>query len=75
MKKCKIHSYLYAGLESGKTCFCSNTPPPQDALVNDYSSCSTACPGETSSMCGGTGMMNVYDTGEKSGCDSFRLNI
>ena len=75
VKKCKSQEYSYAGLESGRRCFCSNTPPPKDALVNANSSCTTTCPGESSSMCGGANMVNVYETGDEGGGNSFPLTI
>ena len=65
MKKCKSQEYAYSGMEYGKQCFCSNTPPPQEAVIKT-SSCSTACPGDSASKCGGSWKLSVYETGDKT---------
>ena len=62
IKKCKSHEYSYAGVQYSKECFCGNTPPSEDAIIDDKK-CNRKCPGDSSKMCGASWKMNVYETG------------
>ena len=62
-KKCRSQEYAFSGVEYGRQCFCGNTPPAQSEVVED-SQCGSKCPADSSSKCGGSWRLNVYETGE-----------
>ena len=62
-KKCRSQEYAFSGVEYGRQCFCGNTPPAQSELVAD-SQCSYKCPADSTSKCGGSWRLNIYETGE-----------
>ena len=60
--------YTYAGIQSS-TCYCGNVPPYMEA---DYS-CTTACSGDSSKTCGGSGSSaNWYTVSNQS---KFQQNL
>jgi len=60
---CKQLEYSYAGLHSGGTCWCGNTAPSGDGLLDD-SRCNIHCPFDPyhTDYCGGQGEFSVWDT-------------
>ena len=54
---CKASGHTYAGMGhvDGKTCICTIEEP----LIRSEGSCTTRCPGEPSSYCGGNGVITV----------------
>ena len=60
---CHDLGYAYAGTEIGLQCFCGSAPSALVAgshLVQD-SDCSTPCSGNSSSVCGASGKLSVWD--------------
>ncbi|OCF78392.1 hypothetical protein I204_00332 [Kwoniella mangroviensis CBS 8886] len=55
--KCNDQGYVFAGLEYGKECWCSNTASLNPAPATD---CSMTCSGDIHSTCGGSYRINVY---------------
>ena len=62
VRKCKGYGYAYAGVQYGSQCFCANTPPPTNTIV-DKTECNMQCSGDWQEKCGGSWRMNVYATG------------
>jgi len=60
-KLCGTNGYLYAGLQSGSSCFCGNTFGNEGGKVSD-SQCSTRCSGDASVNCGATLRNSIYTT-------------
>ncbi|KZO96175.1 glycoside hydrolase family 71 protein [Calocera viscosa TUFC12733] len=57
---CFSSGYLYAGTESGSTCFCGNSVP---SGLGSSSSCSTPCSGNSGETCGGNLALSLYQSG------------
>ncbi|WVQ85831.1 hypothetical protein IAT38_007999 [Cryptococcus sp. DSM 104549] len=56
---CSELGQTYAGVEQGNTCYCGTTLT-SGAPVLPTSQCATACPGNSTFMCGGTQAMDLY---------------
>ncbi|KAH8668633.1 hypothetical protein BX600DRAFT_510710 [Xylariales sp. PMI_506] len=52
----------YVGASQAKDCYCGDTYPPENTLVDD-SKCSEPCPGYDTQACGGLNTWTVYNTG------------
>lgn len=60
---CLVLGYEVFATGNKSMCYCSNTLPPKDTMVDD-SLCNIKCPGYPDDYCGGgTSMVNVYLTG------------
>jgi len=59
IKECQDQGYSYAGVQFTNQCWCGNGDIPQEKVV-PKSDCDSACPGDSSKMCGGFDRMNVY---------------
>ncbi|KAJ5974962.1 hypothetical protein N7481_008669 [Penicillium waksmanii] len=55
--ECQSNGYLYAGVEYGTQCFCGNSI---DNGATITSACGTACPGDSSEVCGGANALSMY---------------
>lgn len=55
---CTAQGYTLTGTENGGQCFCGNDLDGSEAL--DESSCSMACEGDSSDICGGGWALSVY---------------
>nr|XP_019051361.1 hypothetical protein I302_01810 [Kwoniella bestiolae CBS 10118]OCF30291.1 hypothetical protein I302_01810 [Kwoniella bestiolae CBS 10118] len=55
--KCNSQGYVFAGVEYGKECWCSNTANLNPAPATD---CSMTCAGDVWSTCGGSYRINVF---------------
>ncbi|KAH3844930.1 hypothetical protein DPMN_087196 [Dreissena polymorpha] len=53
----RCHSYIVAGVEIGKQCFCGNVWPD---VRKPESECNYVCPGNSTMKCGGDWRINVY---------------
>ena len=51
--------FFYAGVRNSKECWCGNTAPPMDKIV-DFKECDMNCEGDPAIKCGGSCRMNVY---------------
>jgi len=60
---CKAGNYKYAGLQSGKRCYCDNAITGSDWRVRD-AWCKTPCPGNANQICGSDGKMSVFDVAQ-----------
>lgn len=49
---CDANSFIFAGTEFGKECYCGNFTAPSSAITDD-SLCSIACGGDATEICGG----------------------
>lgn len=56
---CSLAGYIFAGVEYGNQCFCSNALPTTVNAVSD-TQCSMACSGDSSQKCGGSYRIGVY---------------
>lgn len=56
---CANKKYIYAGTEYGKECYCGNQLGAPASLQND-TSCSMACAGNSSEACGAANYLSVY---------------
>jgi len=65
---CKSGNYKYAGIQSGKRCYCDNAITGSDWRVRD-AWCKTPCPGNTAQICGSDGKMSLFDVA-KAGAGS-----
>ncbi|KAI8616934.1 aspartic peptidase domain-containing protein [Chytriomyces sp. MP71] len=54
---CMVAGYLFAGLEDGNECYCSQSLPTSTMLPN--ASCIFPCVGDSSQMCGGAWALSV----------------
>lgn len=66
--ECSNQGFVYAGMQAGDYCFCSNKPP---TIQLPNSACNTACrhgPG----TCGGSSKMSVYTTECEHECAESR---
>lgn len=59
---CAQQGYKAAGLEFGTQCFCGNSLTYEAQEVID-SSCATACPGNSSEICGGGNRISLFSNG------------
>ncbi|CAH1776384.1 unnamed protein product [Owenia fusiformis] len=50
------NGYLYAGVQNGGQCFCGTTYGKHGTVTN----CNKACPGDSTTMCGGFDAQNIY---------------
>jgi hypothetical protein len=66
ISKCRSHKYKYAAVQYTTECFCGNTAPEADLIVEDKQ-CDRSCPGDNKKICGGTWRMNTYATGYEDG--------
>ncbi|WVW86538.1 hypothetical protein I302_108587 [Kwoniella bestiolae CBS 10118] len=57
VSSCASKGYLFAGVEYGQECWCSNTATLTSAASTD---CNMVCPGDIWSTCGGSSRINVY---------------
>lgn len=57
---CSGKGYRYSGTEDGNLCFCSNyILNPGATAGSGQSGCTTACPGGTGQMCGGSNRISI----------------
>lgn len=56
---CKAGGYGFGGLEYGKECYCSVIAPNATAKTT-WQPCDMTCPGDSSSLCGGSAALQVY---------------
>lgn len=56
---CQQAGFIYGGTESGNQCWCSDSIVSGSKVAD--SMCSTPCPGDSSSKCGGSGYISVYN--------------
>ena len=61
IKACQKEGFSFAGVQAGKECYCGNTAPPEDKIV-DMMECSSPCSGDSSLKCGGVWRMGVFKT-------------
>ena len=59
MEACKAQNFGFAGLEYGRECYCSATAPDNTTKSN-WQPCDMACPGDSTSLCGGGGALSIY---------------
>ncbi|KAG8892909.1 hypothetical protein FRC01_013887, partial [Tulasnella sp. 417] len=57
---CFGKSFKYAGLEYGGQCYCGNTLNDPGKLASNQASCSMACAGDSTKLCGASWLMNVF---------------
>ncbi|SMR48369.1 unnamed protein product [Zymoseptoria tritici ST99CH_1A5] len=57
--KCGYQGYKYSAVEYTTQCFCGNVLSPDSTKLSE-SSCNYTCPGDSSAICGGTYVMNLY---------------
>ncbi|XP_063697507.1 uncharacterized protein LOC134828458 [Culicoides brevitarsis] len=61
---CKSKKFAYLGLEWARDCRCGNSLKDRASFPQlPESSCSLACPGNSSQKCGSFGIQSVYETG------------
>ncbi|KAJ3072472.1 hypothetical protein HDU98_003548 [Podochytrium sp. JEL0797] len=53
---CQKGGFGYGGVEFGSQCFCGNTVP----IAAPATVCSTACAGNSTELCGGSGAISIY---------------
>ncbi|KAF2668677.1 hypothetical protein BT63DRAFT_425962 [Microthyrium microscopicum] len=58
--------HITMGLVNGTDCYCGDSLPPNDALV-DGASCNNPCAGYPFQMCGGQNLWSVYQMTSESG--------
>ena len=63
IQACRERGFSFAGVQYSRQCFCGNTAPPLDKIV-DKNECNKDCEGDPAIKCGGHCRMNVYRTGE-----------
>jgi beta-D-xylosidase 4 len=56
---CNAAGFLYAGVESARECWCSNTLSNSSAPVVQ-TSCNLACTGDSDELCGGASFIDVF---------------
>ena len=61
IEACQERFFSFAGVQAGRQCFCGNTAPPQEKIL-DVTECSANCPGDSSLKCGGSCRMGVFKT-------------
>ncbi|KAH9502510.1 hypothetical protein Btru_068871, partial [Bulinus truncatus] len=59
-KNCGTFNYKYAGITSGKFCYCANTLPVNSPVADSF--CDVPCVGAANQMCGGARHVSVYDS-------------
>jgi cell wall integrity and stress response component len=59
---CGAAGFLAASTMGGADCYCGNTYPPEEDLVDDEK-CNIPCTGYGQNACGGIGYWTVYNTG------------
>ena len=59
---CQEKGFSFAGVQYAKECWCGNTAPPVDKIV-DQKECDMNCAGDSSIKCGGGCRMGVFMTG------------
>ena len=62
VQHCLETGFTLAGLQYAAECFCSNSAPAEDKMLQG-DKCNMKCPGETDKTCGGYLTMDVYNTG------------
>lgn len=63
---CQENLYVYAGLQYGRDCWCSNRLNDTITYPKLFeSSCTMSCPGNQAEKCGASGIMSVYKTGNR----------
>ncbi|KAJ7221484.1 WSC domain-containing protein [Mycena pura] len=62
---CTAADYIFAGVEFGRECYCDSTIqiPGAKAPLTD---CNMACAGNPSELCGGSGRLTVFTSGDPS---------
>ncbi|XP_046550065.1 uncharacterized protein LOC124259887 isoform X2 [Haliotis rubra] len=60
---CGAYTAIYAGLISGRFCFCGDKAP-NATYATGAASCSTPCTGDGSQMCGGENYLSVYESAQ-----------
>ena len=61
IEACQNAGFSFAGVQAGRECFCGNTAPPEEKIV-DQKECSSNCAGDKSIKCGGGCRMGVFKT-------------
>lgn len=62
---CVDQGYTVAGMEFGSRCYCGNNLGYKATPVID-SSCASACPGNSSEICGGSNRLSLFSNGRPS---------
>lgn len=62
-RRCAFHGFVYAGLQFGEQCWCGNTLDTAGGAgaVLPSSSCNSPCNGDTTTLCGGTWALSLYN--------------
>lgn len=61
VKYCATNNYVYAGLEYGNQCYCSNTLVADRAPIpGAIGFCSMPCAGNSDEICGGSSGISIY---------------
>lgn len=55
---CYRRAYRFAGVQDGKTCWCSSYVGGEWA--KDQADCNTPCTGDKNTFCGGQGLLNIF---------------
>jgi len=59
---CEPRGFTYAGLEYSTQCYCGDSLPTDRAPVSDImGQCSMPCSGNSSEVCGGSGLISLYE--------------
>lgn len=61
-------TYLFAGVEYGRECYAATAvPSPEPVSLVGKNACQIACKGDSSQMCGGRNMYNLYAATQVTG--------
>lgn len=58
-QSCYRRAYKFAGVQQGNQCWCSNSVIGDS--TKNKTDCNTPCTGDKNAMCGGTGLLNVFE--------------
>ena len=59
---CRHGQYLYAAIQAGSQCMCSNAQILDTAQLQDVTNCTSPCQGDNQQVCGGSTNINVFAT-------------
>ena len=59
IQACEGKGFSFAGVQWARECWCGNTVPPVDKIV-DLKECDMNCVGDSSIKCGGSYRMGVF---------------
>jgi len=57
---CRMSGFLFFGVEYSSQCYCDNSNG-SPGLASSPTACSDACAGNANQVCGGSGVLNVYE--------------